>query len=200
VVDLTQAISSNTKPNTVLVIKNTSFSAIQTDNAVITTEGTVLLLIGPIIFTRIVSDAILIPLHSQTQLEGDIQFSYNQMIYSVQANYIIIEENTKLNITANNFSIFFFTINEYMNVFHDIDAISCIFQYVKTHKNSPLSKQFLQTQYKKYSILVQGNIGDSLLNKKFGISHCDWTDASAYSYSDPQKINDQIIMNHTSGS
>ena len=196
VVRLSHVISFNWKPNTILILQNTTFSAIRAATAVITTVGTALILKGTVIFTKIVSGKIILPINSQIQLEGHIQFSCNHVIYCLAANYIIMEENTQLDIIANNFSMFVFTISEYGNSFHGIDDIRCSFQYSKNQKNYMISKNnsYMQMQHNKYSIFVKDNVGYVMFNKKFATSHCDWIDVSVYKHSDSHRVNNNIIQ------
>ena len=188
-IHLTNVISSSWKPNLRSVIQNTTLSVINSSNAVILLEGANLLLNGPLLFHKIVSHVIILPINSRIHFKNHIQFSYNKMHYCIVIHYIIIEA-TILDIIGNNFSVFFYTVSGYGKLLHEIDNIRCLFQYVKSHQNYPASRKVQQPHYE---ILVKDNIGGFMYNRKFATSHCDWTGISTFMYLDPHEINHQII-------
>ena len=170
--DLTETISSR-KYEVIIIIHNTTFSAIMQSTAVILLKGTNLLLKGPLNFTHIVSDIIILPINSQVRFKNTIQFSNNHMRYCAVVQNIVMEKNTKLCIRANTFSVFFFTAGTYSNIFHEVN-VNCLIQYVQANDAYQLTsnEQFMRTQYK---ILVEGNTGGLMFNGRFTTSHCDWT-------------------------
>ena len=186
-------ISSSWKPNLHAIIQNTTFSVINSSNAVILLKGTILFLDGPLLFYKIVSDVIILPINSQIHFKNHIQFSYNKMHYCVVIHYIIIEANTILEIIGNNFSVFFYTLGGYGKLFHEIVNVRCLFQYTQSYRIKG-SKQF---QHPHYGILVTDNTGDFMFNRKFATSHCvlnHITSQSLFKYLDPYEINHQIIQ------
>jgi len=173
----------NWDQNFFIFIHNTAFSYINSKTAVILLKETHITLKGPIMFTNIVSKTITLLISSQIHLKQYINFSYNKIQYGiVTRNVIILDGKTTLNILANVFSVFFFTLHNIKNSFHETD-LYCLFQYIETNQTYPLtSREQLPMQHKKYSIIVQDNIGDVIFNKILATSHCDWTDVSVYKY------------------
>jgi len=57
----------------------------------------------------------------------------------------------------------------------------------------PIAANQSQHQQYNYSIVLQDNIGDIVTNKLFSTSHCDWTEESIFTQSDPFEVNKQVI-------
>jgi len=102
---------------------------------------------------------------------------------------VLMEDNTMLDILANSFSAFFCTLSSK----HDSN-LNCFFQYIKTFPFNASGGHFPLTQlYKKYSIIVENNVGVAMFSNARATSHCNWIDDSVYKYADPHEINQHII-------
>ena len=175
-------------PALVVNIFNTSFSMLKDAHSVLWVESTKLMLIGPVIFTKIVNHvAIIHSVNNKIFLSNHTTFSLNQANYCIVLEYITLAQQTKLDIIANNFSIVFYAAND-----HDKFSFVCLFQYeqwlVPGFGISPP-----QDQQHNYSIVLQDNIGDVVSNKRFSTSHCSWKEDSIFVQSDAFEVNKQII-------
>ena len=179
-------------PNTVLVvtIHNTSFSMLEDAERVLWVENTNLILVGPVIFTKIVNHvAIIHSVNSLIDITNHITFSLNQADYCIVLEYIVLEEQTKLDIIANNFSVVFYAAND-----RDKYGILCLFQYGKPlMPRSTISQPQRPLQNDSIIVVLKDNIGDVVSNKRFTTSHCDWMEGSIFTQSDPFEVNKRII-------
>jgi len=165
-------------------IKNSSFSNITISQGLVWLKGTALKLHGPVTLTNIVSYFMI---HVDTIiLTNQVTISFSRATACIMTNLIFMEEYTKLKIIANNFSVAFYTENEPDKYL--INDVFCLFQYIKgqtTYVDPPFEN--------KYSVVLQGNKGDLLYNKRFATSHCLWTRNSVFKNADPHKINEKVI-------
>ena len=184
-----KSVIPNHRHHLSMLIQNTTFSVINTI-AVVLMKDTSMALKGPVIFTNTTIYVIILSITSRVSFIYHIQFSYNIIHYGIVASPVIINGNTTLDIVANNFSDFFFTLDADKNT-----NLYCLFQYSEINQTYRLNsgEHLLPLQYKKYSIVVQNNIGHALFKKKFATAHCEWADFSVYKYSDPHEINNHII-------
>jgi len=179
-------------PTLLLNIRNTSFLLHKDATCVLWVENTNLLLMGPVIFTKIKHHvAIIISAKSKIEVsDGIITFSLNQADYCIVIEYIVLGGlNSKLAIIANNFSVVF-----YANNYHDRNSVLCLFQYeMRNISTGIIITSEPQHHQHNYSIVLQDNIGDVVTNKRFSMSHCDWMEESFFAESDPFEVNKQII-------
>jgi len=106
----------------------------------------------------------------------------------VGSRYIILKENSSLNITANTFVVFFFRMNKMSSFREGYDHHWCVFQYINSHKNINEGLTF-----KNYSIVLQNNTGESIFDGRYATSHCDWIDDSAFIQLNSMEVNKKII-------
>ena len=179
----------------ILQIENSSFANLKSGQpGVIYMESTYLILKGPVTFTKIVSDGgILSTIDSEIFFSNHIIFSLSQAQYCILNYIIVMNNNTKLDIIANNYSVIFYTDTEpkLNNLLH---YIRCLFQYINTlpqqhNIDQPPSK----LQDYQYSVVLQDNNVDLFTNKIFATSHCDWSRDSVFTESDPFEVNQKII-------
>ena len=162
-------------------------------------ENIDLLLKGPVIFTNIItSNVIIFSINSQVHLSNYFEFSFSEGNECLSIRYVVLEENTLLNITANKF-LTIFGLMSFSQLYHWGGDVWCLFQYVSNHlpNSSAIHDEFpLQRQSKKYLIILQDNRYGQVLFRtwKFTISHCDWIDDSAFMESDPHEINKMIVL------
>jgi len=170
-------------------IHNTSFLMLKDAGTVISVESTCLMLIGPVIFSKIVNHIAIIHLaNGKLQIHDYIMFSQNKANYCMVLSYIMLLEKAKLVIMENDFSVVFYVAND-----HDKYSFLCLFQYEQwlvpgAKISQPQDKQL------NYSIVFQHNVGKVLSNKRFVASNCDWLEESIFSQSDPYEVNKQIIQ------
>ena len=179
------------KPQLIISIQNTTLSNL-TSQDVLEINGADLLLIGPVIFTEIETFGLIFTSNSQIYLQNYIEISLSQSPYFLKIKYVILRENSKLNISTNEF-ISFFATADIMNLYMEGDEHAwCVFQYINQQKN--INKNLT---FKNYSIILENNIGkwDSTT-----IIHCDWIDDSAFIHFNSQEVNKEIIksVNHSS--
>ncbi|XP_065893254.1 uncharacterized protein [Dysidea avara] len=166
-----------------MFVQNTSFTFLKITDVVFWLECTYLKL-GPALFAKIQSAAIICLLTSEIEIENSVKFTHNQGNYCIIMRYIKLKEHSRLEIIANNFSVVF-----YAGYGHDRYNIMCLFQYEKSIQRAKHN----QIQHHNYSILLKENHGDLVSNKRFPFSHCEWTEKSFYRQSDPFEVNMQII-------
>ena len=118
----TQLQGATSKTTVLLMfVQNTSFSMIKVTDSVLWLEGTYLKL-GPVMFTKYqVAKLLSIQLQVQFKLKTILHF---HIIKQITSECIILLEQSKLEIVANNFSVLFYAANGY-----DKYNIMCLFQY-----------------------------------------------------------------------
>ena len=75
--------------STAMYINNTTFSLINSSTAVILLTETHMQPQGPVLFTHIITDTIILPINSHVHIKYNIQFSYNIMRFGVVAHIIL---------------------------------------------------------------------------------------------------------------
>ena len=179
-------VLSHIIPMTV-VIENTSFSMIKSTDSVLWLEGTSLWMKGPVIFRNIITDdAIIYTITSTIDLFGDITLLLNKAKYCFVIDLIYVMKYTKLNITANRCSVLFF--NTYSR-----DDVMCLFQYYKEQPG--IMSTNYEPSFQNYSIVLQNNIGDTVSNRRYTTSHCDWIRPPfvIFKQLDPFEVNQHIV-------
>ena len=186
-----RAYAKKAVPQAVLVvnIQNTSFSMFNDAIFVIGVESAKLLLIGPVIFTKIANRLAIIHLiNSEIIMDNHITFLKNQAKYCIVLKYVTLIQQSKLDIIANNFSMVFYANNN-----RDKFSFLCLFQYehwwIPGVKNSQP-----QDHQHEYSIVLQDNSINALSNKRFSTTNCDWMEESVFMHFDPFQINKQIVQ------
>ena len=173
------------------VIPHFNSAGLKDGNSVLWVKNTHVILMESVIFTKITNHtATILSVDSIIHITDHITFSLNQAKYCIVMEYILLgEQNVKLDIIANNFSVVFYAAN-----FDDKNSFLCLFQYEmwamlpeRIITSSPHNHKH------NYSILLQDNIGDLVYNKRFSTSHCDWMEESYFMQSDPFEVNKKII-------
>ena len=194
-IDLTVILRTNIKMFTVLhennpllvVIENTSFSMIKSTDSVLWLEATTLWMNGTVIFKGIITNhAIIYAVRSSIELFGDITFLLNKAKYCFVTDVIYVVKYTKLNITANRCSVLFFNN-------HVTNGIVCLFQYYKDQPG--IMGTNYEPSFQNYSIVLQDNIGDTVSNRRYTTSHCDWIihPSIIFAQLDPFVVNQHIV-------
>ena len=113
-----------------LIITNTSFYAITSNSSLIYLSNALLHLEGPVIFHKVNADRILYSKYGTVSSHGNIEFFENSVSYADHANYILVQENTLINMTNNEYS----TINSIIPYHYEAFSLSkyaapCYYQY-----------------------------------------------------------------------
>ena len=176
------------KPQLIINIQGTIFSRLTIMGVALEVQGADLVLLGPVIFTEI--ECFLLiggRKDSQIYLHYYVELSLSQVTYFFIIKYIILKENSKLNIINNKFFIFLLRPYEGISLYREShEDIWCAFQYINTQKQ--------KSMFKKYSIVFENNTGLRLAAGGFLISHCDWIDDSAFMQLNSQDVNKEVIQ------
>ena len=164
-------------------ISNTTFSMLKDADFVLLIKTSFLMLIGPVVFTKIVNHGAIIHLvKGLIVIQNHITFSLNQASYCLVVDHIKIDEPARLDIIANNFSVVIYADND-----RDKIRYRCLFQY---HMLATTTSK-TQNQVRNYliRILFKGNIGGVIYNKRYSTSHCEWINQLRFPQSDPLEVN-----------
>ena len=168
-------------------IMNTNFSSIHA-RVSIDLYRAKLHLIGPMMFYNNVCSKSIIRLHdSSISFTNYSEFMGNKgnaiITYIGRANYyLILMENSILNISGNNYTSFAYTINVLSKI------PKCFFQY--------FSNRQLDMYHGNYSIIFEKNNEENIKSayNNLPIVHCSWLPQSAYSKALPPIVNNQYIQ------
>ena len=75
-------------------------------------QGTDLILLGPVIFTKIESYYLIRGSNTQVYLQNYIELSLSKLLVCLGTRYIILRENSKLNISTNTFNFIFLKVDK----------------------------------------------------------------------------------------
>ena len=181
------------KPRLIISIQNTTFFRL-TVHIIMHIEGPDLILIGPVIFSEIKSFTLIHTTNAQIYLQNYIEISLNQLSFCLKIQYVILRENSRLNISTNTFIAFFLIADKMSLYLEGYSQFWCVFQYINSQKN--ISKNLT---YKNYSIVLENNLGEWVSVGQFATKHCDWIDDSAFMTHNSQEVNKGIIksVNHS---
>ena len=183
---LTSDASTLWKPRLTINIQNTTLSRL-TAEIVLSIKGADLILSGPVIFTEIKSYGLISTKDSQIYLQHYVELSLNQVFYFFGIRYIILKENSKLNISKNAFTIILSRKDNEMSVYREgHEDFWCVFQYINMQKQ--------KLTFKNYSILLRNNTGTFMADERFSISHCDWIDDSTFMQLNSEEVNKEVIQ------
>ena len=87
-----------------IIVANTSFKEIKTDFFLIQISNTLLNLEDSVIFIKVKADRILYVHNSTISYHGYIESSHNTLSSTNHLNYVIIQENTLINMTNNKYN------------------------------------------------------------------------------------------------
>ena len=178
------------KPRIIINIQNTTLSRLTITGIILWTQGADIVLLGPVIFTKIKSLCFINAKNTQIYLHNYIELSLNQVNYFFNIRYLTLKENSRLNISTNTFFIFFLRHDNRMSLYREGNEHTwCVFQYINTQKNTNKNLTF-----KIYSIVMENNSGKCLIDGHFAVLHCDWVDDSVFMQLNPQEVNKEIIQ------
>ena len=166
-----------------MVITNTSFYAITSNSSLIYMSSGLLHLEGPVIFAKLKAYRILY-IKNSISCHNYIEFSQNVLSSADNAHYIVVQENTLINMTN----------NEYATI-----------KIIKTPLYAHTISNFTAPCYYQYT--ARGKIFDELTGKlNFSIvyhndisiytvmtAHCRWLPGSAFNSTKPIDINSRLI-------
>ena len=184
---LTSHEPTSWKPRLIINIQNTTLSRLIITGTVLTIQCADLILLGPVIFTEIESYGLIYTKDSQIYIHYYVELSLNQVYFFFGIKYIILKENSKLNISKNIFLVIFSRTHNEMSLYREgHEDAWCVFQYINTQKQ--------KSTFKNYSIVLKNNSGRWLADGRFSISHCDWIDDSAFMQLNSQEVNKEVIQ------
>ena len=169
-----------------MVVVNTSFYAITSNYNLMHISNVLLHLKGPVIFSKLKADSIFNTKHSTISCHRYIEFSENIMTYTDRIDYIIVQENTLINMTNNEYS----TINEINLHYYDAHSVNnftapCYYQYTAEGQN--FDDNLLEAL--NFSIVFHNDISIHTLMT----AHCRWVHGSAFNITRPIDINKRLI-------
>ena len=168
-----------------LVITNTSFHSITSDSYLIYISQK-LYLGGPVMFTNLKVKRILY-IKNFITCHGYIEFSQNNVSLIDRAHYIVVQENTLINMINN----IYYTSIRYLNPFY-YESYStsnytapCHYQYTM-HGGQNVDKIIEEMNF----LIIFHN--DVSIHKLM-TAHCRWLPGSAFNTTKPVEINDRLI-------
>ena len=177
------------KTRLIINVQNTTLSKLKILGTVMHIQDADLMLLGPVIFTEIESISLIHARNTKVYLQNYIEVSLNKLSLCLGTRYIILRENSMLNISTNTFIVIFFMIDKRSLYREGYENAWCVFQYINSHKNINEKLTF-----KNYSILLENNSGKYVFEGRFATSHCDWIDNSAFMQFNSQDVNKEIIQ------
>ena len=177
------------KPRLIINVQNTTLSKLTILGTVMHIQDADLILLGPVIFTKIESYSLIHVRNTKVYLQNYIEVSLNKLSLCLGTRYVILRENSKLNISTNTFNTIFLVVDKMSLYREGYEYAWCVFQYINSHKN--INKNLT---FKNYSILLENNSGKYIFDGRFATSHCDWIDDSAFMQLNSQDVNKEIIQ------
>ena len=164
-----------------MIIVNTSFYAITSNSSLLYTPDVSIHLEGPVKFNKLRANRIFYTFSIIT-CHNYIEFSQNVVSFTDYTYYIIIQENTLINITNNTYS----TIDLHHYKIHAISEFTapCYYQYTAKGQNFDKITRKLN-----FSIVFHNDISISILRT----AHCRWIPGSAFNGTKPIDINTRLI-------
>ena len=164
-------------------ITNTSFYAITTNKSLIYISNTLLYLEDPVIFAELKAHRILY-IKNSISCHNYIEFSQNVVSLADRVHYIVVQENTLINMTNNEYA----TI-QMIETHHHAYTISnftapCYYQYTARRK---FFDEFTGTL--NFSIVYHNDISIYTVMT----AHCRWLPGSAFNSTTPIDINSRLI-------
>ena len=170
-----------------MIIVNTSFYAITSKSSLLDISDALIHLEGPVKFNKLRADRIFNTFSASVIItyHNYIEFSQNVVSFTDHTYYIIVQENTLINMTNNIYSAL-----EQDNLHHyKTHAISeftapCYYQYTAKGQNFDKITGKLN-----FSIVFHHDISISTLRT----AHCRWLPGSAFNSTKPLDINTRLI-------
>jgi len=190
-----------------VVIANTTFSSStllsNKDSGFISVKMVNLHLIGPVVFHNLTYNSSIIELEgakltcsnyieiSQTRGEAIIRYIYSVSVTVNISSNIFITQNTYINISSNNFTIFIVNgVSKPGTLLENRMYSPCYFQY--------LSDAILDNNTSKgnYSVVFNSNFekfGEKYAYKDLPLIHCSWLSETAFNTAMPLMVNKKYI-------
>ena len=160
-----------------IIIANTSFYEITTDIYLIHVSQLMLNLEGPVIFSKVKAKGILQNQCGMIICHNYIEFSENMITFPDHTDYIILKQNTTINMTDNEYSGI---TEEYTYRYKASDFIApCYYQYDNEGEMIKLN----------FSVMLHNDTSIYYLMTE----HCRWLPDSAFNNTKPIDINNRII-------
>ena len=164
-------------------IKNTSFYAITSDRSLIYISNALLHLEGPVMFVKLKAHRILCT-DNHISCHNYIEFSHNVVSLADHANYIVVQENTLINMTNNEYTTMKIKTHHYGAYTNFVFTAPCYYQYTARGKNLDEYTGKLN-----FSIVYHNDRSIRTLM----ITHCRWIPGSAFNSTKPIDINSRLI-------
>ena len=168
-----------------MIITNTSFYAI-TCQYILYIHRTSLHLEGPVTFIKVKANRILYNHSGTISYHNYIEFSNNTMTFPDHTTCIIVQENTTINMTNNEYSKLQ-KVNPYYYEAHLISNFTapCYYQYTAEGQNFDM----MLTEKLNFSIVLHN---DTFIHNLM-TAHCRWLPGSAFNTTKPLDINKRLI-------
>ena len=168
-----------------MIIVNTSFYVITSNSDLIHISNVFLHLNGPVIFSNLTAKRIINTKHSTISCHKYIEFSENHVSFTDYIDYIIVEENTLINMTNNKYN----TMNDNNLNYYNAHSVTnftapCYYQYTAEGQNFDNRLETLN-----FSIVFHSDISIRTLTT----AHCRWLPSSAFNITRPIDINKRLI-------
>ena len=174
-----------------MVITNTSFYAIKSNYNLIYMSRASLCLEGPVVFTKIKANGILYIQDSTSIISyhGYIKFSENVVSFTEHTDYIIVQENTLINMTNNDYSTIQNLKLYHYETYSTFEFTApCYYQYTTEGQNFDR----FTTRNLNFSIVFHNDISIHTLIT----AHCRWLPGAAFNSTKPIDINNKIIKSY----
>ena len=167
-----------------IIIANTSFYAIKSKFSLIHISSTLLDLEGPVVFIKVEAERILHVQDSFIVCHHYIEFSWNMVSFADHTDYIIVQENTLINMTGNKYSMIQMNPQYYEAYLISNFTAPCYYQYtVRDFDKLKLTDRM------NFSIVFHKDIFIHTLMT----AHCRWLPTSAFNSTKPMDINNKLI-------
>ena len=173
-----------------MIIMNTSFYAITSNSSLISIDAASLHLEGPVMFVKLKANRILYSNHVRVgtiSCHNYIEFSQNMVSFTDHTDYIIVQENTLINMTNNRYSIMTLTKSHYYMAYNYTISnfrAPCYYQYTAGEINFDELTEKLN-----FSVVFHNDISIYTLMT----AHCRWLPDSAFNTTKPVDINTRLI-------
>ena len=174
---MTKSIQQNS-----IVIVNTLFHGIESKSDLISISNAFLHLEGPMVFYKVKATRIFYTKYSIISCHNYVEFSEN-VLYSVDdIDYIIVQENTLINMTNNKYHVH--TMDDINLHYYDAHSVTnftapCYYQYTSEGQNLDDDPEIMNS-----SIVFDKDISIHALMT----AHCRWLPGSAFNITRPINI------------
>ena len=185
VIQMTDLLSTHIQ-NTITIM-NTSFYIIKSNYSLIHISSASLYLEGPVIFNQVKAARILQSFDSNIIFHNYMEFSQNMVTLTDRTKYIIVQENTLINMTDNKYSKLEELNPEYYKAYSVSNFTApCYYQYTASGQN--FDKLILKDKLN-FTIMLHNDMFIHTLMT----AHCRWLTFSAFNNTKPTIINNELI-------